>query len=196
MARAGLTKAAVVEAAAALVDREGVAALTLLRVAGHFGVRSPSLYHHVDGLEALRREVALAGVAELGEMCRSAVMGRSGADGLRVVAAADREFALSHPGVYPLTQVARPGDAGYEEVAGRLLEPVLALLSGFGLAGDDLIHAARAVRSALHGFTLLEVQSGFGLDVDRNDSFDWMVALVERGLTQQGRAPASDSPAG
>jgi AcrR family transcriptional regulator len=182
MARAGLTPAAVVEAAADLVDREGPAALSLQRVADQLGVRSPSLYNHVDGLDALEREVALAGIRQLADTCRAAVMGRSQADGLRALAAAYRAFALGHPGVYALTQVARPEDPLYAEVAGRLLEPVLALLVGFGLEGQDLIHAARTIRGALHGFALLEVQSGFGLDVDRNDSFEWMVALLERGL--------------
>jgi AcrR family transcriptional regulator len=182
MARAGLTPDVVARAAADLLNREGRQALTLARVADELGVRSPSLYNHIDGLEGLEREVALGGVDQLADVCRTAVMGRSGADALRAMAHAYRDFALSQPGVYALTQVARPQDAEYEAKATRALEPVIAVLAGFGLEGDDLIHAARALRAGLHGFTLLEVQGGFGLDVDVDASFKWMVAALEGGL--------------
>ena len=39
----------VVEAAATVADAEGLEAVTLARVAAVLGVRSPSLYAHVDG---------------------------------------------------------------------------------------------------------------------------------------------------
>lgn len=183
MPRAGLTPSAIVRAAASLVDSEGPATLSLARVAGELGVRPPSLYSHVGGLAGLERLVALDGIERLAEECRAALLGRSGADGLRAMARAYRAFAVAHPGVYPLTQVARPGDAEYEARAGRLLDAVFALLAGFGLPEADLIHAARAVRSALHGFALLETQAGFGLDVDLDESFAWLLGSIERSLT-------------
>lgn len=182
MPRAGLTPESVVAAASDLVDREGIGSLTIARVAEHLGVRSPSLYNHVDGLDALLRAVALRGIDQLGEVCRAAVMGRSGEDAIDRLAAAYRRYAIDHPGVYPLTQIARPGDAEYEAVSGRVLESVFAVLAGMGYEGEELIHAARAVRSALHGFAVLETSSGFGLDVDLDESFDWLVAMVRRGL--------------
>lgn len=182
MPRVGLTPDSVAEAAADLVDREGLTALTLARLAEHLGVRSPSLYNHVDGLDALVRAVALRGIDQLGEVCRAAVMGRSGEDAIDRLAGAYRAYAIEHPGVYPLTQIARPGDDEYEAAATRVLESVSAVLGGMGYVGDELIHAARAVRSALHGFAVLETGSGFGLTVDLDDSFEWMVAMVRRGL--------------
>lgn len=182
MPRAGLTPQTVARTATSLVDREGRAALTIARVAEELGVQPPSLYNHIDGLEALERLVALDGIDRLSDTCRSAVMGRAGADGLRAMAHAYRAFAVNHPGVYLFTQVSRPGDAEYEAKAARLLEPVFAILAGFGLPNADLVHAARAVRSALHGFAVLESGAGFGLDVDVDQSFEWMLAAIERGL--------------
>lgn len=178
-----LGPAMIARAAASLVDKEGPAALSLARVAGELGVRPPSLYSHVDGLAGLERLVALDGIERLAEVCRAALLGRSGADGLRAMADAYRAFALAHPGVYQLAQAARPGDAEYESRAGRLLEAVLALLSGFGLPETDLVHATRAIRSALHGFAMLEIQAGFGLDVDIDASFAWLLASIERSVT-------------
>jgi hypothetical protein len=56
------------------------------------------------------------------------------------------------------------------------------VLRGFGLADDELVHAARALRAGLHGFAALETQSGFGLDVDVDVSFQRMVAALGAGL--------------
>src|SRR6185437_527132 len=48
IARAGLSTAAVVAAAAEIADAEGLDRLTLARVAAAAGVRTPSLYNHVE----------------------------------------------------------------------------------------------------------------------------------------------------
>lgn len=184
MPRRGLSTEAVVGAAARMLDRDPERPLTLARLAEELGVRPPSLYNHVDGADGLERLVALQGIAELAEACRAAVMGRSGADALTSMAGAYRRFALDHPGVYPLTQVAHPGDGEYEAAAERVLEPVMATLSGLGIPPGQHVHAARSVRSALHGFALLETGRGFGLAVDVEASFTWLVDMLGRGLAR------------
>lgn len=40
-----------------------------------------------------------------------------------------------------------------------------------GVVGDEAIHAIPALRSALHGFVLLELTGGFDLDVSIDASF-------------------------
>jgi hypothetical protein len=60
-----------------------------------------------------------------------------------------------------------------------VLESVLA---GSGREGDDLIHAVRALRSAVHGFAALEASGGFGLDVDPDVSFSRLVDALARGI--------------
>ena len=55
----GLTREQVVEAAAEIADRDGLDALSLATLASALGVRSPSLYAHVDGLAGLRRQLTL-----------------------------------------------------------------------------------------------------------------------------------------
>ena len=53
MPRAGLDSEIVTEAAAAIVNAEGLAGLTLARLAATLRVAPPSLYKHVGGLEDL-----------------------------------------------------------------------------------------------------------------------------------------------
>jgi AcrR family transcriptional regulator len=182
MPRMGLTTDTVVDAAMRVVEAEGRSALSLARVADDLGVRAPSLYSHVDGLTGLENLVTLRGLDQLIEVCRSSIMGRSGTAALRRLAFTYRDFAVEHPDLYLMTQRVIVGDDRYATAAGRLLDPVLALLTGMGLSGDDLIHAARFLRSTLHGFVTLESGSGFGIDVDRDASFEWLVAAMERAL--------------
>jgi AcrR family transcriptional regulator len=181
--RRGLSRAVVVDAAARLADQDGFDALTLGAVAAQLGVRPPSLYNHVAGLHGLRRDLALQGVGEMGERLRDAAVGRAGEDALVAVAAAYRGYARERPGLYRALQRAPdPGDAELRDAAERLLRPVLAVLAGYGLDGADAIHAARTLRSALHGFVELERVGGFGIDLDLDESYRWMVAALSAGM--------------
>ena len=186
MPRAGLSAPAVVAAACDLADAEGLDALTLARLAGSVGVRTPSLYNHVAGLEDVRRRVALRGLAELTEALRDAALGRAGGEALVAMARAYRDYARRHPGRYAATQRApAASDRELAAAGGAAVGVLLAVLRGYGLEDDDAIHAARAVRSALHGFVTLEAAGGFGLDVDIDASFERMVGALARGLADR-----------
>jgi AcrR family transcriptional regulator len=183
MVRAGLDSEAVVSAAAALADAQGLGAVTLVRLADRLGVRPPSLYAHVGGLGDLRVRLAARGARELTAALRSAAAGRAGGDALLAIARAYRAYALAHPGTYTALQRApQAGADAAEDAARELVDVVLAVLRGYGLEGDDAIHAARVVRAALHGFVALEVSEGFGFPLALDDSYEELVAVLDRGL--------------
>jgi AcrR family transcriptional regulator len=182
--RAGLDHDVVVAAAARLADAEGLEAVTLARVAGQLGVRSPSLYNHVEGRDGLVRGVALLGLAELRDALREAAIGRSGPDALTAAARAYRAFVLAHPGRYAAGAVTATaaGDAEHAVAAAAVVEVLAAVLRAWSLSEDETIHALRAFRSAVHGFASLEAAGGFGLPVDLDESFAELVALLVAGL--------------
>ena len=183
MPRAGLTAARVVEVAAEVGDEAGWDALSLAAVAERCGVRLPSLYKHVRSVDAVRLEVSALALRELGAAVTAAVVGRARGDAVQAMARAWREYARTHPGRYAATVTAPTGDhEGQAEAAAALLGVVEATLAGYGLTGDDAIDAARALRSALHGFVDLENHGGFGLPVDVDRSFDRLVSALERDL--------------
>ena len=179
MPRAGLDAEAVVTAAAAVADADGLPAVTLARLAGDLGVRPPSLYAHVGGLPDLRRRLAARGARELGAALRAAATGRARGDALEAVAGAYRAYALAHPGTYAAAQRASDLEAGAADDA---LEVVVAVLRGYGLEGDDAIHGARIVRAALHGFVALETGEGFGIPLDLDETFARLVDVLDKGL--------------
>ena len=182
--RVGIDRDAVVRAAAKIADDEGWDALTLARVASKLRVRSPSLYNHVGGLEALRRELKLLVMRELNTALTRATIGKSRDDAVRALAAAYRAFVKRHPGTYAATMVAAPkNDPAVEAAAGHIVETLLSVLSGYGLDRREGIHAIRAMRSAVHGFAALEIAGGFGIPLDVDKSFDWLVSSLLKGLS-------------
>jgi AcrR family transcriptional regulator len=182
MPRAGLTAEAVVTGAAELADEQGLDAVTLARLASRLGVRPPSLYAHVGGLDDLRARLVARGAAQLADSLQAAAAGRAGADALAAVADAYRAYARAHPGAYTALQRAPAPDEEGAEAAARVLAVMLAVLAGYGLEGEPALHATRAIRAGLHGFVLLEAQGGFGLPLSLDESFATLVAMLDRGL--------------
>ena len=193
MPRAGLTPAVVVAEAARLADEVGLDRLTLATLAQRLGVALPSLYKHVRGLDAVLQKLSALATAELAAELVVAAAGRSRGDAVRATAEAWRGYARRHPGRYQAAQrVPDPDDPEHVAAGERAVQTVFAVLRGYGLAGDDVVDATRAFRSALHGFVLLENGGGFGLPVDVDRSFQQLVAALEVALRNWPTAEAAE----
>src|SRR5437868_9828079 len=75
--RVGLDQATVVEAAAKLVDEQGIEQLSLGRLAERLGVRTLSLYNHVAGLPGLKHDLPLNCSRDLLNRITGATTGKS-----------------------------------------------------------------------------------------------------------------------
>ena len=191
MPRAGLNRAAVVEAAAVLADEGAGEEFSLARLAERLHVRKPSLYNHVAGLGDLRRELALLGLRELGWSLSRAAVGKAGREGLFVLAEAYRAFVKQRPGLYAATvrsyRLSDPDDPEFGAAEEEALEPVLAVLASCGVHDqEEAIHAARGLRSIAHGFATLEKSGGFGMSQDPDESFRRLVGAFADGLLRSG----------
>jgi AcrR family transcriptional regulator len=191
----GLDHDAVVAAAGDLVDEEGVEALTLARLAKQLGIRSQSLYAHVDGLDGLLRDLALDSVRTLGEQLRSSVIGRSGRAALEAIAGAYWDYATAHPGRYAVT-VRDPGDDDELRDANlRAAEALARVLESFGLTGADEVHAHRAVWSGIHGFLTLEHAGVLRRPASVRESYRRMIAIYADALApSDGHSASAFSP--
>lgn len=186
MPRAGLTPDLVVAEASRLSDEKGFEALSLAAVAKRFGVATPSLYKHVDGLTGLRREVSLRAVTELGDRLQHAAVGQSGPDALRALFTAYRAYAHEHPGGYTATQRgAAPADREAYAAFARPVEVIAAVLRGFDIPEGRMVHTIRALRSAVHGFVDLEAHGGFKMPEDIDQSYDVLVEGFIRSLERR-----------
>ena len=123
--RGGLTRDEIVDAALVLVRTEGVAAVTMRRLAEGIGVTPMALYHHVPNKSVLLDLV----VEQVGVDLHLAHDGRPWMDQIRAYAHAWREELHRHPGVagYLLRQEGPPA------MSWRIIDDAVSLMveSGF-----------------------------------------------------------------
>ena len=189
MPRAGLGTASVTRAGAELADETGIDHLSMGVLAERLGVRTPSLYKHVDNVADLTHRIGVLAMDELADAVGAAIRGLAGKDALVAAAQAFRAFVKDHPGRYAAGNAARPTgpDDPLVPAAARLLDALGAVLHGYRLDADRHVDAMRTLRSSLHGFATLEQSGGFMIDTDIDDSFTWMVALIDQGLRAESR---------
>lgn len=180
--RQRIDRAAVVSAAVALADTEGLHEVALGRVADDLGVQASALYNHIDGVDALRHEVAVQALANLSSTLRDAAVARAGEDALVSVANAYRAFAMANPGQYASTLLP-PADAEDQLRSDNwtITELFVQILAAFDIEGDHAVHTARALRSAIHGFVALETVDAFGQPQPTDASFEHLIELIVAG---------------
>lgn len=181
-----LTKTYVLQAAVELINSEGPNALSLNRLAEKLGIRTPSLYNHVDGMPGLQRELAVLNAKLLADRLSEAAIGKSGSELFMDVAQAFRNYVKENPGLYMSTLRSSGKQAVQDEnlirEEERALKIGLTVMASLGLRDEEAIHALRAFRSMVHGFATLEVAGGFGLPEDCDESFRRLVEALVAGL--------------
>jgi AcrR family transcriptional regulator len=158
----GLTPRAreIVVAARAILEEDGLDALTMRRIAERLGIRAPSLYKHFPDKQALEAAIISAAFEEQAGVFERAV--EEGDDPLAALGAAYRRFALAHPHLYRLMTD--------RELRRDLLGPGVedrAGLTIYRAAGEDT-DRARAAWAFAHGMAMLELTNRFppGADID------------------------------
>ncbi len=176
-----LSRAVIVDFAIRVADSQGITNVTLANIAAEAGCRAPSLYNHIDGLDDVLDELCLATTADFANSLRDSVVAKVGADAVRSYAHAWRSYVLEHPGRYQATLRAMPHRHDEHHVAARgVTIPAGSILSTLGIPDKKLDDAGRALRSALHGFSQLELSGNIGPDPAK--SFEAVIDMVITGL--------------
>ena len=185
--RAGLDQQSVLQAAANLADSSSIEDVTLATLAAKLGIRPPTLYHYVNGLDGLRRELAILGARQMTRVLGQAIMGFSGGEAVEAMALAYRDFARTHPGLYIAFQrAAAPDDTSLQEAQAEVLEIGLRVVAPARAERDSAIHTVRLIRSLIHGFVSLEITGGFGLSQDIDETFQRLVQVMIQ-IVKEGR---------
>lgn len=183
-APARTSSAAIVAAARAILEADGLDAVTMAAVATCVGVRAPSLYKHVRD----RDELLVAMVADAADEL-SAVIVAAADDApddvlARATAVADayRSFARRTPRAASLLYADLGPDLAMPQ--SRLAEaarPVVELAAA--IAGErDALPAARVLTAFVHGFTSMESAGAFRMGGDIDVAYRLGIAAIVRGL--------------
>ncbi len=180
-----------VDAAIAVLERDGVAALTVRAVAAEAGVAPMGVYNHLDGKDGLLAAVLIRGFDGLGG-AMTALAGLAPAQRLRESGRAYRHFALQNPAVYQLMFGSGKAHARAdvlvdvhphaEATFAALVSAVVATQhAGLMMAGEPFDLAMR-IWSAVHGAMSLELAGSGPPNEDSPGTYERILDMIEAGL--------------
>ncbi len=165
-----LSREDVVERASDLLERVGLPAFSLRRLAADLGVQPAALYNHVQNRDELLDAVADRFIARF-ELLRSDLRWQ---DAVRRAARSARGHLLSHPHLTDLL-LARPAAVpATRAFIGSFIE----VLEAAGLDAALARATMHAALTALLGTALQERRWG----VDRTVEFEFLIDLIVRGV--------------
>lgn len=176
-----LTQADILQAAIAVIQAEGAAALGVNRVARQLGIRPPSLYNHVQGNEALFRLVALEGWRRFLDYAQRDLVGAtSSREMLRAMAYSYRQCAHDNPELLEIVanHSLSSSDDDFMAVLRAILQFYTQSLHPLGLSADEVVHAARMLNAAFFGFAQADKAGLFVMPQSLDSSYDWMVEVL------------------
>ncbi len=183
--RRRLTRRGILRAALALVDREGIEALTMRRLGRALGVEAMSIYRQVPGKEAI-----LDGIAEL--LTEEIEVPEPGSEpwqeSLRQITRSYRQRAHAHPNAFPLLAL-RP--LATPRAVARA-QAVVAIMVEAGFDERAAVLAFRTLASYGGGFALEEATGAppHLCAGDRDDEFEFGLDAILIGLEAKlGPAP-------
>ncbi len=97
-----MTRDVLIRACAELIAEEGMAALSLRKVADRIGIKAPSIYVHFANKEALLAEASRLASAALGDCLRKGCSGDDARDRLLSTAMGYLRFADAQPSLFAL----------------------------------------------------------------------------------------------
>ncbi|MFG3039038.1 TetR/AcrR family transcriptional regulator [Streptomyces sp. NPDC048330] len=156
-----LSREKVLAAALALVDREGLSALSMRRTGAELGVEAMALYRYAAGKDALLDGLVEALCAELEERLAASPEAPGWREELHRVARETYRVAFAHPHVAPLlaTRMLAVPLARRAPAVLRAHERLLALLGRAGLDEEPTVMAFRAVSSWILGYVLGDLRA-------------------------------------
>ena len=180
---AKLDRATVLQAAAELANTEGLKSLSLKNLAEKLGVRSPSLFKHIQGLEDLHTALMLYGWKQLGDCVIMSAVGKAGDNAARAMCKAYYDYAKANPGIFEsMMWINQNSSPEAQQATIQLAKLVALVLESYQLDEQAQIHASRMIRSFLQGFSSIVNNGSFVDPVPVDESFYYGVDLLIAGI--------------
>ena len=166
-----------------ILERDGVAGLTVRVVATDAGVAPMGVYNHFDGKEGLLDALVNDAFAEFARMID--VTDDDARERLAHSGRAYREFALRYPVAYSLmfSREHHPDSDVAEHAFSVLTEHIRYGQNAGLLVKDDPHQATMQVWSCVHGAVALELAGTHPPTIDPVENYEHVLAVVLRGLS-------------
>jgi AcrR family transcriptional regulator len=177
MSRIRLDRTIIFSTSAELAEEVGLENITLLKLANKLGVKTPSLYNHINGLKDMYIGLAKLGLERLGDVVRNAAVGKSNDEAIASIAYEYRKFAKQCPELYKaIIKSPELNNSEIKEAAHIPVQIMCKVLEGYKYSEEDAMHITRGLRSTMHGFVSLEAAGFFKSNWDREESYKRLVS--------------------
>lgn len=185
MTRKNLDKNYIIKIAVQLANDKGIESVTLKTLADELGIKSPSLYNHVGGIDGLRKGIILYGWNDLEKRVMQYAVGISGYDALKAVCRAYYGFAIENTGVFQaMLWYNKFRDDEIIEAETNLFSVFFRITASLNISKENGIHMIRALRSFMDGFILWADGDTFGDQVPTEESFEVSLNILIAGMKQ------------
>lgn len=183
----GLNKDIIIAAAKELIEQEGFQQFSMRKLAEILGVKTASLYTHIESMEMLFTEVGLSTLKEQREYLMSAVKEKHGDHAVAALADAFRRFAFEHPELYRfILQIPTGTDEDLKEAAAMTAEPFMSVLEDYRISDNRRMHWQRVLRGLMHGFVSEEEAGYFShYPISVDESYEIAVRCVIEGIHKE-----------
>lgn len=168
-----LTREYIVRTALAILDRDGIAGLSMRKLGAELGTNPMAFYHHLPNKAALFDGVVEAAYAEIDIDIEALASTGTWRDMLAAFARSLRDVLRRHPNVLVIIAT-RPA---YTPSILGLADRALGVLRNSGFTDRDLLIAINALRSFTIGHVLAEVGEPLGGPTPTEEE---AVALIDR----------------
>lgn len=188
MPRAGLSREAVEKAAVDFVEANGPDALTMGALAKELGVKTASLYNHVESFEALYEAVARCAIVQLAAAEERSIEGKTGREALFALAEAYRSFARERKNLHRvIMRLPRLHNDELSSEAGEIIRPIRRVLESYGLSTEQQYHWQRMLRAVMFGFAAHESNGAFTqFPANVDESYALAIQCIDDGLRRAG----------
>ncbi len=176
-----LTPEDVINAAINCVEKEGISALGVNRVARELKIKPPAIYKHIDGNASLRKAVAVASWRKFFTYYKEeTIEATEFRTFLKIGGHTTRNFARLHTGLYEVMMQVRlqPDDSEALLVIQEALSLFKKGLNKNKLQDNQLVDIVRMVNAAVYGYITLEQAGLLTLSRSTDDSFEVMLEAL------------------
>lgn len=171
-----LNRDKIIVATAELIEEIGFKNIALNKLADKLGIKTSSLYNHLDGLNDLYAGLEDLGVEKLEESLRNSAVCLSKEDAVEAVAYAYRKFVKENPELYnALMKAPKLDEIGIEHDKKSVFEIMHKILKPYNYNKEEEMHIIRGFRSIVHGFVSLESDGLFRGATDLDESFRLLI---------------------
>lgn len=185
----GLNKEIVVETAKELIEEIGCNDFSMRKLADKLGVKTASLYTHIESMEMLFTEVGLSALREQRDCLLNTITEKNRDDALKTLAVVYRCFSIEHPALYQMIMQMPSGENEIlKKAAAMTAEPFMQILDNYQISDERKMHWQRVIRGMMHGF-VSEEQAGYfsHYPVTIEESYKVAISCIINGLHREER---------